>query len=288
MNSAIENYCDRIILTEKKNNAVSSFTQNLLGSRNAEPKDIENQSCAKLRNIAFAMSKIRELYKMMNVTAITKTVKLHKDSLANAKNAVNNATEDTITGAFKISVSYANNIKPTNKNGSCNPYVVVRVPEGTEIPPEDMTPTSAISKALKEVIPPRPTILIGNACELFRSRAIPETLNPNWDETFTVILPPVQRLEVAVFSKNLLTADEVSGTAIIDLSIGTKLRRKLSDHQTHDIHIELRPQGRLLLRLTMEGEYEDVDFWFRKTNERLMRTRDSFLRTLTDYVFIIN
>jgi hypothetical protein len=113
-------------------------------------------------------------------------------------------------------------------------------------------------------------------------------LNPTWEETFSVILPPIQRLEVAIFSKNLLSADEVCGTAIIDLGIGSRLRRKLFDHQTHDLYIELEPQGRVLVRLTMEGEEEDVDYWFRRTNERLLRTRDSLLRSLTEKVPIID
>lgn len=88
-------------------------------------------------------------------------------------------------------------------------------------------------------------------------------------------------------SKNLLTADDVAGTATIDLSLGTRLRRKLLDHQTHDVYLELEPQGRLLLRLTLEGEQEDVDFWFRRTNERLLRTRDGFLRSYTAKVYCI-
>jgi hypothetical protein len=84
----------------------------------------------------------------------------------------------------------------------------------------------------------------------------------------------------------LISADEVCGTAIIDLGIGSRLRRKLFDHQTHDLYIELEPQGRVLVRLTMEGEEEDVDYWFRRTNERLIRTRDSLLRSLTEKVYI--
>jgi uncharacterized protein (UPF0303 family) len=100
------------------------------------------------------------------------------------------------------------------------------------------------------------------------------------------MLPPVTRLEVAIFSKNFLTADEVAGTAIIDLSMGTTLREKLFDHHIHDVFIELEPQGRILLRMTNEGEEEDVEFWFKRTNERLIRTRDSLMRALTDKVII--
>jgi hypothetical protein len=58
------------------------------------------------------------------------------------------------------------------------------------------------------------------------------------------------------------------------------------DNQTHDVYVELEPQGRLLLSITMDGEQEDVDFWFKRTNERLIRVRDHFLRSLTANVFL--
>jgi hypothetical protein len=100
------------------------------------------------------------------------------------------------------------------------------------------------------------------------------------------MVPPVNRLEVACFSKNLLTADEITGTAIIDLTAGSRLLRKLQDNQTHDVFVELEPQGRILLTMTLEGEQEDADFWFRRTNERLLRARNEFLRMLTENVLI--
>lgn len=95
------------------------------------------------------------------------------------------------------------------------------------------------------------------------------------------MLVPIIRLEVAVFSKNLIASDEVAGTAIIDLSPTATISRKLRDNHTHDVFVELEPQGRLLMRLTMDGGQEDVDFWFKRTNERLIRVRDDYLRSLT-------
>lgn len=82
-------------------------------------------------------------------------------------------------------------------------------------------------------------------------------------------------------SKNMLTSDEVVGTSNVDISPDSRLARKLRDFHTHDVHVDLEPQGRLLLRFTMEGEQEDVDFWFRRTHERLVRVRDDFLRLIT-------
>ena len=224
---------------------------------------------------------------MMNVQAIARNVKKHKQ-LAEKKPSV---SSDFLTGTFNVHVAYAENIKPTLKTGASNPYLIVRVPEGTVVPPppQPANRKKTMSPSAEEELPqaePEPLVLTGNNCELFKSRVINETLNPNWDESHSVILPPIERLEVAVFSKNLLTSDEIAGSATIDLSYGTRLRRKLVDLQTHDVFVELEPQGRVLLRLKLEGEEEDVDFWFRRTNERLIRTRDSFLRSLTAKVIL--
>jgi hypothetical protein len=153
------------------------------------------------------------------------------------------------------------------------------------------------------------TILTGKDCELAKSRVEYDSLNVSWDESFHCILPAVDKLEVLVYSKNLIASDELMGRAELDFtqlsslsSSSSELSRSnsdaggagavgglakmmravnLFDHQTHDIWIDVEPQGRLLLRLTLEGEDEDVDFWFKKSIERLGRTRDDFYRVLT-------
>lgn len=121
------------------------------------------------------MTKLREMYRMMNVTAITRTVRNHRKSMAVLKKSPVNATasNDKVHGAFKIHASYAENIKPLNKNGTTNAYVVVRVPEGTVVPPEEkLTSKSPVGSGgmgeLGQRPAPAPVVLTGNACELFR------------------------------------------------------------------------------------------------------------------------
>ena len=93
--------------------------------------------------------------------------------------------------------------------------------------------------------------------------------------------PPIDRLEIATFAKNLITADEVSGTATIDLSLKSKLRALLLDHQSHEILLKLQPQGTILLRMTLIGNDEDIEYWFKKTFQHLDRTRDTPIRQMT-------
>jgi hypothetical protein len=173
MSVAIEQYCDAIMAESPRENltsatnAVTALTANLLGNKKDEPQDIQNISFAKLRNIAFAMTKLREVYSMMNVSAITRTVRMHRKSMAQLKPQT---TADTITGAFKVHVAYAENVKPTHKSGLSSPYVIVRVPEGTLVPPdESLAIYKKKSKSKRESVDSDlPVVLKGNDCELFR------------------------------------------------------------------------------------------------------------------------
>lgn len=241
---------------------------------------------------------------MMDVSALTREIKNHRATMlppsrrqhqygsSSSSSASASVIEEKISGQLKIEVAYSENLKPCNKNGLANPYLTIRVPEGTIVPPsktDEEAKLDGIDAAAR-----RPSSvtsnnssgggekqLTGKECELIRTRAVYDSINASWNETFQCILPPVDKLEILVNSKNLISSDETIGVCDIDLSRGTRLRSKLNDHQTHDLFGELEPQGRVLIRLTLEGEDEDVGYWFRKTRERLGRTRDDFMRTLT-------
>ncbi|KAJ3022360.1 hypothetical protein HKX48_006394 [Thoreauomyces humboldtii] len=307
VSKAIDHYCDAIALGEIKADSTGTSWQGLLATATASvgkssqsaPTDIANESCVKLCNIEYAMSKLDDMYRVMNVSELNRVLRRHRtamaqDNLARPSSNPRTPEDDTyVKGAFQIHLSYAENLKPCNKNGLANPYIIVRVPDGTVVPALEEAPASRIlsmTGATVSIPSARsstgsssagPTILNGLQCELARSRVVRDTINPTWDETFEVILPPVTKIEVAVLSKNLLAGDEFAGKAIVDLSQGTRLRRKLNDHLTHDVYVEMEPQGRVLVRFTMEGGDEDVDFWFRRSKERLGRMRDDFVRALT-------
>ncbi|KAJ3216092.1 hypothetical protein HK099_006017 [Clydaea vesicula] len=300
VNKAIEQYCDAIasgeIRVEKETQTWTNLATSFARPSSSGPTDITLNSCVKLCNIQFAMQKLEEMYRTMQVESLTKNVKNYRATMQLPKHrnqaSSNKVDDDLLSGQIKVQIAYVENVKPCNKNGLANPYAVIRVPEGTVVPvvveeevPGFLTerPNSLVSNSSNNSIDKDkgPTILNGKDCELARSRAIYDSLNVTWDETFQCILPPVNQLEVLVNSKNLVIFDELCGKSTIDLSKNTKLRRNLMDHQTHDVYVNLEPQGRLLIRLTLEGEEEDVDFWFRRSRERLGRTRDDFVRALT-------
>ena len=95
------------------------------------------------------------------------------------------------------------------------------------------------------------------------------------------MIPPVERLEVATFTKNLITADEISGAGAIDFTDRSQLKQRLFDNQTHEVMVKLQPQGTLLLRITMFGQNEDIEYWFKRTFQHLDRTQDTLIRQMT-------
>ncbi|KAI8621915.1 hypothetical protein BC830DRAFT_1163383 [Chytriomyces sp. MP71] len=314
--TAIEQYCDVIGTGELKPvaNAGRQWTDLLqMRSEKKGPTDIASESCVKLCNIEFALSKLEDLNKIMDVANLQRTVKdyratiaptLKQKALDGKDGKGSTAEEERVKGAFSVQVMYAENIKPVTSAGSSSAYVAIRVPDGTVVPvpdPLDVTGIDAGSPAVGTASPPppppqttpplvtstpqsaaqqMPEVLTGSKCEMARTRVIADSINPIWDEAFTMLLPPITRLEIMVYSKNLITNDPLCGQASLDLSETSRLKRKLADHHTHDVFLELEPQGRLLLRLTLEGEEEDVEFWFRRAREKLGRTRNDFVRSL--------
>ncbi|KAI8608102.1 hypothetical protein BC830DRAFT_37847 [Chytriomyces sp. MP71] len=238
--------------------------------------------------------KLDEIHSMMNVASLARTQADNRATLAQRKKKSPTTAkassaldeQDKVHGAFRIELVYAENVKPVTKNGLANPFMVVRLPDGTVVPPletDDPNANSFFSKIT--AAPSVPIALTGNACELARTRPVFDCINPVWEESFSMLLPPVSHLDVLIYSKNLISNNELCGKTIIDLSGRlSRLRQKLADHHTHDVYIEFAPQGRGLVRMTLEGEQEDVEYWFRKSREKLKRTQNDLLRGLTTKV----
>jgi Ca2+-dependent lipid-binding protein len=134
-------------------------------------EDIDPQVYVKLHNVSFAMDKLKEMYGLMNVAKINQTLLQHRATVAQMKTP---DASTRIKGQFVIHVSHAENLKPTNKNGLSNPYVIIRVPEGTVVTPQEQV-HRAQSFAFKhqlESASNESIVVTGNACELFRYGAI--------------------------------------------------------------------------------------------------------------------
>ncbi|KAJ1561542.1 hypothetical protein HK096_004316, partial [Nowakowskiella sp. JEL0078] len=279
--NAIDQYCYTISVNDVSDEqAISNPAWNRLTSlaklaQKQEPKDIQNQTCVKLCNMEYAIGKLEKLYDHMNVSSVTQSVRDYREKIKPAQQPsqpitahrnkaslsvgeswrnANSITaqqiqNDVVKGAFGLQIAYAEDLKPCQKNGLSNPYLIVRVPDGTVVPPQSTESSSTDSIFRRNGADETPVVLTGKECEIIRTRAQYDTVNPQWDEKFQVMLPPVYKLEVIAYSRNLISADQLAGRAEIPLARSQyALKPLLEDHQTHDVVVELEPQGRVLLR----------------------------------------
>ena len=220
----------------------------------------------------YGFRKLDELSQLMNVTKVKETL---RGKAISQRTPTSFAAQ--FAGTLKFQVIRAENIQASSSAGSSNPYIIIQYPENDKIS-EDSGNLASYPIAY----------FLGNKNELLRTRVVYDTLNPTWDETFEILVSPSERLDIHVYSKNLLTSDDSIGLGIINLEAGSPIRNRLSDHQTHNISMDLTPQGRIFLRLTHEGEVEDIDFWFRKCRGTFRRTRQDLLRIIAAKVYILN
>lgn len=110
-----------------------------------------------------------------------------------------------------------------------------------------------------------------------RTRVIPETLNPRWEESFDCTFSGRGTLQVTVYDKDVVTSDDVAGSATVILE-----PKSFEDLLPKDVWLDLHPRGRMLLRIWVEGEKNDVQFHFGKAFRCIKRTRDDLVRIMIE------
>ncbi|KAG2232103.1 hypothetical protein INT48_006780 [Thamnidium elegans] len=146
---------------------------------------------------------------------------------------------------YTIKVIRAENLQPLDKNGLSDPYVTFEI---------DRKP-------------------------VMRTRTVYETLNPRWDEEFDIWLSGERTVEVlaVVNDEDVITADEECGVVWFKLS-----PEYYDDFLTHELVLDLSPQGTLVLRISMEGEKNDIQFWFGKAFRTLKRSEHDIAGLIVD------
>lgn len=147
---------------------------------------------------------------------------------------------------YSIKVVRAENLKSMDANGLSDPYVTFEI-DGKQI---------------------------------VRTRTIYESLNPRWDQAFDIWLSErIVDVLAVVNDEDVITADEECGTCWFKLGPDY-----FDDYQTHELKLDLSPQGTLTLRISMEGEKNDIQFWYGKAFRTLKGTEKDVVGWMTDKV----
>lgn len=126
-----------------------------------------------------------------------------------------------------------------------------------------------------------PYVVFGDEYQkrLYKTRVIYRNLNPRWDESFDITVQgPVNFIATAWNHDTFGDHDYVGRTAL-------KLDPvHFGDYLPREFWLDLDSQGRLLIRVSMEGERDDIEFHFGKAFRHLKRTERDMVRKITDKV----
>ncbi|KXN90433.1 hypothetical protein AN958_04302 [Leucoagaricus sp. SymC.cos] len=110
-----------------------------------------------------------------------------------------------------------------------------------------------------------------------KTRTIYESLNPRWDETFDISVEKPLWLMVSVRDRALVGKHDIVGRAYLCLD-----PRRFGDLLAHELWMDLDTQGRILVRVSMEGEKDDIQFYFGRAFRSLKRAEADMLRIFID------
>ncbi|KAK0618234.1 hypothetical protein B0T17DRAFT_537307 [Bombardia bombarda] len=145
---------------------------------------------------------------------------------------------------FTIKIVEAEDLKACDPNGTSDPYVVL---------------CDEYQKRLA------------------KTRIIMRNLNPRWDESIDITVSGPLNIIATIWDYDTFGDHDFVGRTSLKLD-----PIHFSDYLPREFWLDLDTQGRLLLRVSMEGERDDIQFHFGKAFRHLKRTERDMVRKITD------
>lgn len=114
---------------------------------------------------------------------------------------------------------------------------------------------------------------------LAKTRIINRNLNPRWDESVDITVQGPLNIIATIWDYDTFGDHDFVGRTSLKLD-----PIHFSDYLPREFWLDLDTQGRLLLRVSMEGEKDDIQFHFGKAFRHLKRTERDMVRKITDKV----
>ncbi|KAL1304535.1 hypothetical protein AAFC00_003517 [Neodothiora populina] len=124
-----------------------------------------------------------------------------------------------------------------------------------------------------------PYVVLGDEYQkrLAKTRIVYGSLNPRWDETVDISTQGPLNIIATIWDWDALGDHDCVGRTSLKLDPS-----HFSDYMPREFWLDLDTQGRLLLRVSMEGERDDIQFYFGKAFRTLKRTERDMTRKITD------
>lgn len=171
-----------------------------------------------------------------------------------------------------VDVIERNTPKPTGRQRKTTNYVfTIKIVEAEDLKACDISGLSD------------PYVVLGDEYQkrLAKTRIIYQNLNPRWDEAVDITTQGPLNVVATVWDWDQLGDHDCVGRTSIKLD-----PNHFGDFVPREYWLDLDTQGRLLLRVSMEGERDDIQFYFGKAFRTLKRTERDMTRIITDKVTI--
>ena len=147
---------------------------------------------------------------------------------------------------FTIKIVEAEELKACDTNGSSDPYVVIGDEYGHR---------------------------------LAKTRVVMKNLNPRWDESIDINVTGPLNVVATIWDYDTFGDHDFVGRTSLKLD-----PVHFNDYLPREFWLDLDTQGRLLVRVSMEGERDDIEFYFGKAFRHLKRAERDMVRSITDKV----
>lgn len=125
-----------------------------------------------------------------------------------------------------------------------------------------------------------PYVVLTDVRRLHKTRVVNNSLNPKWDESVDIVTTSPLNILVTVWDHDAVGPHGYIGRTSLKLDPSF-----FQDFGPRDYWLDLDSQGRILLRVSMEGERDEIQFYIAKTFRTLKRTEREMTRMITDKVF---
>jgi hypothetical protein len=124
-----------------------------------------------------------------------------------------------------------------------------------------------------------PYVVLGDEYQkrLAKTRTVYQSLNPRWDETVDILTTGPLNVIATVWDWDVLGDHDCLGRTSLKLD-----PNHFNDYLPREYWLDLDTQGRVLVRVTMEGERDDIQFYFGKAFRTLKRSERDMTRKITD------
>ena len=230
----------------------------ITGEKRVEPFHFRPETCVKLNNIEGARKLLDNMYNQMEADHVA-------DVLERSAPPVPEKVDRGDRFLFTVKTVIAEGLVPTDGSTSTklDTFVTLSDEAGNRL---------AKTRTIYETANPR--------CEWVRLVCSPShTHTHTGEETFDISVEKPLWLMVSVRDRALVGKHDTVGRAYLCLD-----PRRFGDFLSHELWMDLDTQGRILVRVSMEGEKDDILFFFGRAFRSLKRAEGDMLRIFIDKV----